>query len=252
VVARAVCSVDCQMRPEGLYVELSSPGGLVMETQLKMKSSITDEKVARYVVEQIVVDSNLESRLRHETARLPQGGMISGSDVGALLEILVRSIGAKKAIEIGTFTGYTALKVASALPPGGRVICCDIQVEWTNIGRRYWQEAGLLDRIDLRLAPALETIQTLLKDQALTFDFAFIDADKLGYEKYYEACLQLLRPGGLIVLDNMLWDGAVADSEDQDPTTALLRQLNKKISQDPRVHRSLLTVGDGLMVALKK
>ena len=217
-----------------------------------MKSSITAEKVARYVVEKITTDSPLESKLRHQTASLPSGGMISGADVGALLAILAQSVQTRKAIEIGTFTGYTALKVAQVLPPDGILVCCDISKEWTNIGRRYWDEAGVSGRIDLRIAPALETLMRLNETQAGSFDFAFIDADKLGYEAYYEACLKLVRSGGLIVLDNMLWDGAVSDPTQNDETTQAIRRLNEKISRDSRVTSCLITIGDGVMLARKK
>lgn len=224
-----------------------------MKKPLPMKSKITSEKVARYVVEQINPDSEVEYKLRLETLKLEAGGMISGSDVGALLGILAQSVLAKKAIEIGTFTGYTALKIASALPNNGLLVCCDISDVWTNIGKTYWDEAGVADKIDLRIAPALETLNSLIINQEEnTFDFAFIDADKTGYDTYYEMCLKLVRPGGLIVLDNMLWSGAVADSEIQDSTTIALRQLNLKISQDQRVNSCLMTVGDGLMLARKK
>ena len=225
-----------------------------MSQDLVVKSSITSEPVARYVAEKIVVESTLENKLRQETRKLPNGGMISSSDVGALLALLALSVNARKAIEVGTFTGYTALKIAGALPAGGKIICCDINAEWTAIGKNFWREAGVDEKIDLRLAPALQTLQGLIekKEEVNTYDFAFIDADKTGYDSYYEACLKLLRPGGLIVLDNMLWDGAVADSSIQDPTTKALRSLNEKISRDSRVNSCLLTVGDGLMLARKK
>lgn len=220
---------------------------------LTIKSSITKLEVARYVVDQIVIESNLEKSLRGKTSALPNGGMISSSDVGALLALLVQTVSAKKAIEVGTFTGYTALKIAGALPADGKLICCDINDEWASIGKPFWREAGVDSRIDLKLAPAIQTLEALLNSgQAGAFDFAFIDADKMGYDSYYEACLKLIRPGGLIVLDNMLWSGAVADSTVQDETTNALRALNKKVSQDDRVTSCLLTVGDGLMVARKK
>lgn len=222
-------------------------------TSLPMKSSITAEPVARYVVEKIVRDSELENRLRHETRKLSSGGMISGSDVGALLAILLQSVNGKKALEIGTFTGYTALKMAQALPAGGQLICCDISAEWTNVGRKYWDEADVASKIKLEIAPALQTLNALIANgEQGTFDFAFIDADKTGYDSYYEACLKLLRPGGLIVLDNMLWDGDVANLEVQDDTTKALRNLNEKVSNDGRVNSVLMTVGDGLMLARKK
>jgi predicted O-methyltransferase YrrM len=224
-----------------------------MDSELRMKSAITAEPVARYVVEQIVVDSELERRLRLETYKLPNGGMISSSDVGALLALLAQSVHTSQALEIGTFTGYTALKVASVLPSQGKLICCDINKDWTSVGRQYWKEAGIEDRIDLRLAPAKDTLGALLKEgKESTFDFAFIDADKKGYDDYYEICLKLIRPGGLIVLDNMLWDGAVADPSDKDSVTEALRTLNAKISKDQRVTSCLLTVGDGLMLARKR
>lgn len=224
-----------------------------MNTHLPMKSSITSEKIARYVVEKIVVDSELERKLRLETLQLSSGGMISGSDVGALLAILARSVQCQKAIEIGTFTGYTALKVALAIPQNGKLVCCDISSEWTDIGRRYWKQAQVDHKIDLRIAPALTTLYGLIEaGEKNSYDFAFIDADKIGYDSYYEACLQLIRPGGLIVLDNMLWDGAVVDPLIQDASTVALRDLNEKISQDSRVDSCLLTVGDGLMLVNKK
>lgn len=225
----------------------------MMNTHLPMKSSITSEKIARYVVEKIVVDSELERKLRLETLQLSSGGMISGSDVGALLAILARSVQCQKAIEIGTFTGYTALKVALAIPQNGKLVCCDISSEWTDIGRRYWKQAQVDHKIDLRIAPALTTLYGLIEaGEKNSYDFAFIDADKIGYDSYYEACLQLIRPGGLIVLDNMLWDGAVVDPLIQDASTVALRDLNEKISQDSRVDSCLLTVGDGLMLVNKK
>lgn len=220
---------------------------------LVVKSTITDERVARYVNQKITVESPLEARLRAETAKLPNGGMISGSDVGAFLALMAKTAGARNALEIGTFTGYTALKVAQALPRGGRLVCCDINKEWTDIGRPFWREAGVDDRIDLRLAPAMDTLNGLLKEgKGGTFDFAFIDADKQGYDGYYEICLKLLRPGGVIVLDNMLWDGEVANPANNEPSTRALRALNEKVSADARVDSCLLTVGDGLMVAFKK
>lgn len=232
---------------------MNKPLPMENSTKNPIKSSITSEAVARYVVEKIVLDSNLEKKLRIETMRLEHGRMISGSDVGALLAILAQSVNAKMAIEIGTFTGYTALKVASVLPKEGKLICCDISPEWTALGRRYWHEAGVSEKIDLKIAPATQTLKSIIASgQENVFDFAFIDADKIGYDNYYELCLKLLRPGGLIVLDNMLWDGAVANTQIQDETTQALRKMNEKISQDDRVNACLLTVGDGLMLARKK
>ena len=219
---------------------------------MKMKSTITTENVARYVVEKIVLESTIEKNLRTETEKLPQAGMISSSDVGAFLALMAQTVNAKKAIEVGTFTGYTALKVASVLPAGGKLVCCDISTEWTDIGKPFWQEAKVTDKIELKIAPAMSTLNDLLKkDGENSFDFAFIDADKTSYDSYYEACLKLIRPGGIIILDNMLWDGAVADLSVQDANTTALRKLNEKVSTDKRVNSCLLTVGDGLMMARK-
>jgi O-methyltransferase len=218
-----------------------------------MGRSLLPEAIEHYVSSVITHESTLEQRLRTETWQLPQRGMLSGPDSGALLALLARSIGTRRALEIGTFTGYTALKVASVLPAAGRLICCDTSVEWTDIARRYWAEAGLADRIELRLGHAAATLAGLLEDNgAGAYDFAFIDADKSSYDGYYEACLQLLRPGGLIVLDNMLWGGTVADANVHDPDTDALRALNLKVSRDDRVDSALLTVGDGLMLARKR
>ena len=224
-----------------------------MSVQIPVKSTITTEKVARYVNEKIVIESAIERALRLETLKLSNYGMISSSDVGALLAILAQSVNAKSAIEVGTFTGYTALKVALALPTDGKLVCCDINSEWPAIGKKFWEQAGVASRIDLRIAPALQTLNALISEGlAENFDFAFIDADKSGYDSYYEACLKLIRPGGLIVLDNMLWDGTVADDSVVDATTSALRALNLKVSQDARVNACLMTVGDGLMLARKK
>lgn len=224
-----------------------------MAFEIPVKSRITDEKVARYVIDKIATESALERDLRLKTLNLSNSGMISSSDVGAFLALMVSAIGAKRAIEIGTFTGYTALKIASALPENSQLICCDINDEWASVGKPHWSQAHVNEKIDLRLAPAEETLKGLLQQgEKEKFDFIFIDADKTGYDSYYELGLQLLRPGGIIVLDNMLWDGAVADESAQDETTKALRNLNLKISRDSRVQCSLLTVGDGLMLVNKK
>ena len=217
------------------------------------KRSLVPDFVEQYVSHVITHESPLQQRLRAETARLPQAGMQIGPDQGKLLALLVHLIGARRALEIGTFTGYSALAVAAALPADGKLIACDISAEWTRIARRYWDEAGVSGRIELRLGPARDTLAALIRDGAAgSFDFAFIDADKTGYDAYYEACLTLLRPGGLIALDNMLWNGAVADPRVQDPDTSALRALNVKIRDDVRVESCLLTVGDGVMLARKR
>jgi O-methyltransferase len=214
--------------------------------------SLLPDEIERYVGETITKETPLQKRLRAETAKLPMAMMQIGPDQGALLALLARLIGAKRTLEIGTFTGYSALTVAQALPEGGKVIACDVSEEWTAIARRYWREAGLADRIELRLGPAAESLKALLEaGGAGSFDFAFIDADKSGYDTYYELCLRLIRPNGLVAIDNVLWSGAVLDSKKRDADTAALRALNLKIRDDARVDSALLTVGDGLMLARK-
>ena len=211
--------------------------------------SLLPEAVERYVTRVIARETPAQARLRAETAALPEARMQIGADQAALLAFLVHLIGARRALEIGTFTGYSALAVAAALPADGRLIACDKSEEWTAIARRYWAEAGVAGRIDLRLGDAKTTLAGLLHVLGEgSFDFAFIDADKPSYDAYYEACLRLVRPGGLIAIDNMLWHGAVADPHDRAEDTATLRALNLKIRDDPRVEACLLTVGDGVMV----
>ncbi len=217
------------------------------------RRSLFPEAVESYV-SGLTRESAVATRLRSETARLvpDQIGMQIGPDQAALFALLVKLTGVRRALEIGTFTGMSALAVAAALPAEGRLLCCDVSEEWTNVARRYWQEAGLTERIELRLGPAAETLSALLREGGRGgFDFAFIDADKPGYDRYYELCLELLRPGGLIALDNMLWAGAVAEASKHDADTDALRALNGKIAADPRVESCLLTVGDGVMLARK-
>ena len=218
-----------------------------------MRRSLFPADVEQYVSAQITRETPLQRRLREETSALPMGTMQISADQGALFALLVRTLGARRAIEIGTFTGYSALAVASALPADGTLVCCDISDEWTRIGQRYWDEAGVSQRIDLRLGPALDTLGTLLRDGgANAYDFAFIDADKSNYDAYYEACLELVRTGGLIALDNMLWGGKVVEPDVHDDDTDALRALNTKIRDDKRVDACLLTVGDGVMLARKR
>ena len=216
------------------------------------RSYVASDRIEDYVLAQ-ARESKAASRLREETAKLPEAGMQIGADQAAFLSLLVRSIGAKRCLEVGTFTGYSALAIASALPLEGRLVCCDINADWTAIARRHWSSAGVSGRIDLRLAPAIETLNSLLaRGSAGQYDFVFIDADKPGYDAYYEACLKLLRPGGLIALDNMLWSGRVTDPDHHDADTDAIRALNLKIGSDARVESVLLTIGDGVMLARKK
>jgi len=207
-----------------------------------------DESVSDYIIRLGTEETPLMQALREETASLPAGGMQIGPDQGQLLGFFVKLLGVRQALEIGTFTGYSALSVAQALPADGKLVCCDVSAEWTSIGRRYWQEAGVADRIDLRIAPALETLAAL-QAEGRRFDLAFIDADKENYDGYYEACLRLVRPGGLIAIDNVLWSGAVAGSEDATPSTVALKALNAKIRSDQRVDFCLLPIGDGVTLA---
>lgn len=189
---------------------------------------------------------------REETAELPMSVMQIGPDQGAVMALLARLISAKRYLEIGTFTGYSALAVALALPADGRVVCCDVSKDYTDKARKYWREAGVGAKIDLRLGPALDTLDAMIAAKEAAFDFAFIDADKSNYDGYYERVLKLLRPGGLVALDNMLWSGAVADAKDDDATTTTLRALNAKIHSDERVDMALATVGDGVMLVRKR
>ena len=224
------------------------PGFTLMATR-----SLFPQAVEHYVSAVATRETELKKRLRKETATMPGAGMQIGADEGALLALLVRSIGAKRALEIGTYTGYSALAVAMALPADGKLVCCDINEEWTQVARRYWREAGLADKIELRLAPAADTLRALLREPGPgTFDFAFIDADKDGYDGYYEACLGLLREGGLMAFDNALWSGRVADPSQKDTDTVALRALNAKVRDDKRVDSCLLTVGDGVLLARKR
>jgi caffeoyl-CoA O-methyltransferase len=193
------------------------------------------------------------ARLREETARDPHARMQITVEQGALMGMLVRLLVARKALEVGVFTGYSSLSVARALPPDGRLIACDVSDEWTSIARRYWKEAGLDHKIELHLRPAIETLDELLATgHAGSFDFAFIDADKANYANYYERALQLIRPGGLIAVDNVLWHSRVIDPSIDDEDTRAIRAFNQALTTDPRVHHCLVPLGDGITLALKK
>ncbi|MBO1072280.1 MAG: methyltransferase domain-containing protein [Dolichospermum sp. DEX189] len=192
------------------------------------------------------------TQLRQETAEMPRSIMQIAPEQGQFMALLIKLIGAKKTLEVGVFTGYSSLVVALALPADGKIVACDVSEEYTSVARRYWQEAGVEDKIDLHIAPALETLDKLLViGEAGTFDFAFIDADKSNYENYYEQCLELIRPGGLIAIDNVLWSGKVADTEIQDNQTNKIRALNRKLHQDSRITLSLVPIADGLTLAMK-
>lgn len=212
-----------------------------------------DQSLYNYLLSASLREPEVLQKLREETAHHPMSQMQIAPEQGQLMALLVQLMGAKKALEVGVFTGYSSLSVALALPADGRLIACDVSDEYTAIARRYWALAGVADKIDLRIAPALDTLDQLIAEgQANTFDFAFIDADKSNYDNYYERALQLVRPGGLIVLDNVLWSGRVADAHVQDTRTNAIRALNTKLHQDDRVNVSLLPIADGLMLALKR
>jgi predicted O-methyltransferase YrrM len=214
--------------------------------------ALTD-RVYDYLLDTSMREPPTFRRLRAENAKLPHGGMQISPEVGQFMALLVEMLGAKRTLEIGTFTGYSALWVASALPRGGRLVACDVSKEYTDIARRYWRRAKLAGKIDLRLGPALATLDGLLDDgDAGSFDFAFIDADKGNYDGYYERALRLLRPGGVVAIDNVLWGGSVADPSRNSPETKALRRIARKIHKDPRVTASLLPIGDGLLLARKR
>ncbi len=207
-----------------------------------------------YLLSVSVHESGLLTRLREETARddLTRRMQIT-PDQGRFMAFIAELIGAKRAIEIGVSTGYSSLVTAMALPDDGYIVACDISQEWTSIAERYWKEAGVSQKIDLRIAPALETLKKLIAEgQDNTFDFAFIDADKTNYENYYESCLRLLRVGGVIILDNVLWGGAVIDKNDNDEDTRAIRAINEKIYNDKRVSMTMLPVADGLTLVMKR
>ncbi len=218
------------------------------------KPSITlDEALYDYLLANSLREGPILERLREETNKMPQAMMQIAPDQGQFMALLAGLIGARRYLEVGTFTGYSALVLAMALPPDGQVVACDVSESFTAVARRYWAEAGVAEKIDLRLAPALETLDGLMSDgQGESFDLAFIDADKENYDGYYERALTLLRPGGLIMVDNVLWSGSVIDASKNDPDTLAIRALNKKIYKDNRVNISLLPVGDGLTLVQKK
>jgi predicted O-methyltransferase YrrM len=192
------------------------------------------------------------TQLRQETSQLPMSRMQISPEQGQFMAFLVKLMRVKKTLELGVFTGYSSLAVALALPADGKIVACDVSEEYTSIARRYWQQAGVADKIDLHIAPALETLDNLLAaGEAGTFDFAFIDADKGNYENYYERSLELIRPGGLIAIDNVLWSGKVADPELQDNQTNKIRAFNRKLHQDSRITLSLVPIADGLTLAIK-
>ena len=215
---------------------------------LKLTDSVYD-----YMLEHSLRESEACRLLREETAPMKMGMMQVSPEQGQFMAFLVRLTGTRRALEIGTFTGYSALCVAQALPSDGRLVCCDVSEEWTSVGQRYWQSAGVSDKIDLKIGPATETLQALREDgEEGRYDFAFIDADKENYLVYYENVLSLLRTGGVLLIDNVLWGGSVANPGKNDDDTNAIRTLNQHLHGDDRVLLSMLPVGDGLTLALKR
>lgn len=216
------------------------------------RAPLLPEKVARYIQGHAVREPAILRELRAATAAVPHSGMQIGADQGQFMSLLVKLMDAKRCLEIGTYTGYSALAVALALPKDGSIVCCDVSEEWTAVGKPFWKKAGVDKKIDLRIGPALRTLDELLKKEKARFDFVFIDADKGNYLNYYERCLKLVRRGGLIAVDNVLWSGEVANEEAKDDLTVALRKFNDTVHKDKRVELAMLSIGDGVTLALRK
>ena len=220
---------------------------------MSTKTINIDEKLYEYLLNNSLREPELLKKLREETALMPSGLMQISPEQGQFMGLLVRLIGIRRILEIGVFTGYSSLAMALALPEDGMIVACDISEEYTRTARKYWKEANVDTRIQLKIGPAIDTLQELSQDDKLEpFDLVFIDADKGNYSNYYEAGLSLLRKGGLILVDNVLWSGKVADPENQEEDTVAIRELNQKLHQDDRIDLSLLPIGDGLTFARKR
>ncbi|MCH7930133.1 MAG: class I SAM-dependent methyltransferase [Proteobacteria bacterium] len=212
-----------------------------------------DDRLYEYFLRVSLREADVLRRLREETAALPEGEMQIAPEQGQLMALLVELIGARRTIEVGVFTGYSSLAVALALPADGHIVACDVSAAWTAIARRYWDQAGVADKIELRLAPAIETLDSLIAaGEAGAYDFAFIDAEKTEYAEYYERVLELVRPGGLVAIDNVLWGGRVADAESNDDDTNAIRAFNEALKGDERVTLSMVPIADGLTLARKR
>jgi caffeoyl-CoA O-methyltransferase len=211
-----------------------------------------DDRLYDYLLKVGVRESDLLKELRAETSKLSGAGMQIGPDQGSFMHLLAGLIGARRCLEVGTFTGYSSICVASALPDDGKLICCDVSEEYTSIARNFWRRAGLESKIELRLGPAVATLDQLIEAKVPEFDFIFIDADKTNYPNYYERALKLLRTGGLIAIDNVLWGGDVANPAENDEDTVAIRAVNDKVRADERVALSMIPLGDGLTLARKR
>jgi predicted O-methyltransferase YrrM len=216
------------------------------------KSTFVDQAIQEYIIACTVHEHALLRELREETARLPQARMQIGPEQGQLMALLAHTIGARRYLEIGVFTGYSSLAMALALPADGHILACDVSEEYTAVARQYWARAGIADKIDLRIGPALETLKEIRAKNGEPFDMAFIDADKTNVKAYYDACVELIRPNGFVLVDNVLWGGAVVDPTDNDEDTQALREVSLRAGRDERVEAVLLPVCDGLLVARKR
>lgn len=217
------------------------------------RTIVMNDPLYDYLLGASLRDLPVLKRLREETAKHPRGGMQISPEQGQFMQLLTKLMGARRCVEVGVFTGYSSLCVALALPADGHILACDVSEEFTAVARRYWKEAGVEQKIELKLAPALETLDGQLKvGEAGSYDLAFIDADKSNYSGYYERILKLLRPGGLVLVDNVLWDGAVIDKKDKSEDTVAIRAFNEALQRDERVDLSMLPIGDGLTLARKR
>ena len=220
---------------------------------MSSRTIVLNDALYEYMLSVSLREPDVLCRLREETAKMPQHNMQISPEQGQFMALLVELTGARKCLEIGTFTGYSALSVALALPEDGQIVACDISEEFTSLAKPYWLEAGVAGKIDLRLGPALETLDALIADgEGGAFDFAFIDADKVNYQGYFQRALDLTRRGGLILVDNVLWSGAVADPARNDDDTEAIRAFNLALADDPRISLSLVPIGDGLTMARKR
>jgi predicted O-methyltransferase YrrM len=211
------------------------------------------ESIYQYLCDHSVREDPILKELRDYTYDMEERAMQIAPEQGQFMQMLVKLIGAKNTIEVGVFTGYSSLAIALALPEDGRIVACDVNPQYTSVAEKFWVSAGVREKIDLRIGPAKDTLLGLINGGFTgTFDFAFIDADKINYDHYYELCLQLIRPGGLITVDNVLWGGAVSDDAINDVDTNAIRALNDKLHQDKRIDLSLVPVGDGLTLAMKR
>jgi caffeoyl-CoA O-methyltransferase len=220
---------------------------------MSSRTIVLNDALYEYLLSVSLREPDVLCRLREETAKMPQHNMQISPEQGQFIALLVELTGARKCLEVGTFTGYSTLSVALALPEDGQIVACDISEEFTSLAKPYWQEAGVAGKIDLRLGPALETLDALIADgESGAFDFAFIDADKVNYQGYFQHSLDLIRRGGLILVDNVLWSGAVVDPARDDEDTEAIRAFNQARAGDPRISLSLVPIGDGLTLARKR